>query len=100
MAHIDEWLDTPTLDDGEIYARFVLDFARMPAWKKIQYERWTKQYPLFCTYASRRYRCTGASRLGDVWLTEDFEKEQGYDWRVDVEECSDWGDTPLTRVQI
>ena len=39
-------------------------------------------------------RCTGASRLGDVWLTSDFNQEMGYEKRVDVEECSNWSANP------
>lgn len=45
---------------------------------------------LFCQYKGKRYRCTGASRMGDVWLAEDFSRDSGYDLRVNVGECSDW----------
>jgi hypothetical protein len=53
-----------------------------------------KQHELFCEYEGKRYRVTGASRLGDVWLSADFAREYGYELRVDVEKCSVWGPTP------
>jgi hypothetical protein len=94
-VHIDEWLDSPTFDDKqEAYAKFVLDNMRWPAWKKMAYEPWTKAHKLFCTYESKRYRVTGASRLGDIWLAKDFKRDTGYDRRVDVEQCSAWSDAP------
>jgi len=37
---------------------------------------------------------TGASRLGDVWLSKDFAREDGYEARVSVAACSGWGATP------
>ena len=95
MTHVDEWLDMPSFDDdGEIYAKFVLDYCRMPAWKKHAYAKWMSQYKLFCTYDGQRFRCNGASRLGDVWLTPDYEQASGYKLRVDVKKCSEWSDNP------
>ena len=97
MLHVDNWLNTPSFGkekEGEIYAKFVLDYARMPAWKIIAYDKWMSQFKLFCTYRDKRYRCTGASRLGDVWLSNDLDSDTlGYDLRVDVAECSEWGDS-------
>lgn len=95
MTHIDEWLDTPSIfNEMEAYAKFVLDYFRMPAWKIIAYSPFMKQFKLFCTHNGQRYRCTGASRMGDIWLTPDFDQETGYKLRVDVSECSDWNDSP------
>ena len=91
MKHIDEWLDTPSFDVNENYAKFVIDYFRLPAWKHNAYERWMMVFELFCTYEDKRYRCTGASRLGDVWLAKDFHQVNGYDLRVDVDKCSNWG---------
>lgn len=37
--------------------------------------------------------------MGDVWLTKDFSRENGYDLRIDVAECCAWemkGQTPQT----
>lgn len=28
--------------------------------------------------------------MGDVWLAEDIQRENGYDLRVDVSKCSNW----------
>lgn len=97
MTHVDQWLDTPSLNkdsEGEDYAKFVLDYKRMPAYKQFAYSKWMSQFKLFCTYEGKRFRCTGASRLGDVWLTSNFDQENGYTHRVDVAMCSDWSDKP------
>lgn len=91
MTHIDDWIDSPCCrDDGERYAKFVFFYFRYPAWAKMAFAQWMRQFPLFCTYGGKRYRCTGASRMGDVWLAENFNRESGYDLRVDVTQCSDW----------
>lgn len=94
MTHIDEWLDKPnyTEDEGERYARYVLELFRYPAWKKAMYSKYVT--PLFCTYQGKRYKVTGASRMGDIWLAEDFTQMHGYDKRVDVAECSEWKAIP------
>jgi hypothetical protein len=47
-------------------------------------------YKLFCLYEGKWWRVTGASRMGDVWLTSDFQRDTGYDKRVFLEECSEW----------
>lgn len=97
--HVDEWLDTPSFpsDEGESYAKFVLMYKRMPAWCQGAFAPWMAKHKLFCTYEGKRYRCTGASRMGDVWLAEDFNRENGYDLRVDVGKCSEWGATPVSQ---
>jgi hypothetical protein len=92
MTHIDDWLDKPRLpSDPANYAGFVLEFARMPAWKQFAYGPFMKEHKLFCTYEGERYRVTGASRMGDVWLARNPDQEHSYDLRVDVDKCSDWG---------
>ena len=97
MTHIDDWLDTPSMfsNPGECYAKFVLEYKRMPAWKIMAFRDHMKQFKLFCTYKDgKRYRVNGASRMGDVWLQSDFTIENGYDLRVDLKDCRDWGPTP------
>lgn len=89
--HVDDWLCEPAKHPSEAYAKFVLDYFRKPAWALMAFEPWMGQYKLFCTYRDVRYRVTGASRLGDVWLTCDFDKSDGYEKRVDVAECKEWG---------
>ena len=88
--HVDEFIDTQF--QKNCYARFVLLLFRLPGALSLDFEPWIKRYPLFCTYKEERYRCTGASRLGDVWLTKDFNQTVGYQLRVDVEECGGWSD--------
>lgn len=94
--HIDDWLDErhdhPPTDEGEAFAVKWLEHFRRPAVDKDY--AWLAANPLFCTYKDgARYRCIGASRLGDVWLTRDHSKENGYDMRILVTDCRAWGKT-------
>lgn len=88
MTHVDDYVEDFRSDP---YARWMLMHFRMPAEMQTAFRKFTAPHKLFCTYQGKRYRCTGASRLGDVWLTADFSRDTGYDMRVDVAECSDWG---------
>ncbi len=90
MLHIDEWLDAPSADDAERYAKKCLEVARMSAADRWELPKDEQNFLLFCTYRDARYRCTGASRLGDVWLTADYKQDTGYQKRVDVAECFAW----------
>lgn len=96
MVHIDDFIDdfikrkTP----GEKYARWIFLHFRLPAVLQIDFGPFMKEHKLFCTYKGERYRCIGASRLGDIWLTKNFEAESGYDLRPAVNDCSDWGPSP------
>lgn len=96
MTHIDDWLDVrheaPPTDSGEQFAHVWLEEFRKPAGAKNY--RWLESNPLFCTYRGKRWRCIGASRLGDVWLTADFSKVNGYDLRIDVADCTNWSKEP------
>ena len=92
-THIDDWLDRPTGNRGINYAQFVLNYKRMPAWQQTAFAEWMKQFMLFCEYQGKTYRVTGASRMGDVWLTSDYHQESGYELRVNIDECSKWGRT-------
>jgi hypothetical protein len=88
VKHVDDFIGDHDSDD---YASFFLFLSRLSAFERSRYGRWIGQYKLFCTYQGKRYRCTGASRLGDVWLATNFDRDTGYDLRVDVAECSEWG---------
>ena len=96
--HVDEFIENSFADmrNGRknAYARFVLNYFRLPATLIDDFHPFMRQHKLFCTYEGRRYRCTGASRLGDVWLAKDASQERGYSERVDVEKCTDWSDAP------
>ena len=93
--HIDDWLDAPTADSAENMAKEFLEHCRRPAIDKDY--KWLEENPLFCTCMGLPWRVTGASRLGDVWLTKQFERANGYDLRVDVADCSTWAKTPNVR---
>lgn len=92
MKHIDEWIEEVAMsnDENAKYAAFFFHLKRLPAVLRMGFESQTKQFKLFCTYAGEKYRCTGASRMGDIWLTSNFEQEIGYEKRVDVELCAGW----------
>ena len=92
--HIDDWINSPVCkDDGEKYAKFVFWFMRYPAWAQHAFSQWMKPYPLFCTHEGTRYRCTTASRLGDIGLHKDPSQDMGYTLRVDVADCSEWSNS-------
>ncbi len=86
--HVDEFIDEEF--GKHKYARWVLNYFRLPAVLKNDFREFMKPHQLFCEYEGKRYRCTGASRLGDVWLAEDWSREYGYDLRVDVAKCENW----------
>lgn len=92
MMHIDDWLDISATYAGEVHAKLWFEQFRRPA--MYQDIGWLRDNPLFCTFEGKRWRCIGASRLGDVWLTADFKRENGYDKRIDVTDCSEWSSTP------
>ena len=93
-THVDRWLDTPSIDPQENYAKFIIDYFRLPAWKQSAFKGYLMSYKLFCTYESVVYRCTGASRIGDVWLNSDYTAVNGYTLRVNVTDCSNWSSEP------
>lgn len=88
MTHVDDFIDDPSTDR---YAAAWFEAFRRPAWDKLK-EPDTRK--LFATYKGKRYRVIGCSRLGDVWLTSDFSRENGYEHRIDVADCSDWSPEP------
>ncbi|QVD49285.1 hypothetical protein LUCX_215 [Xanthomonas phage vB_XciM_LucasX] len=104
--HIDEFLDAtyeiasrPELE----YPHFLFSFWRQPAAVKILHEPFMSQFKLFVDYDGKTWRVVGASRLGDVWLTQDFESTH-YQRRVGlvVSTFANWraqADRPLTWVE-
>lgn len=90
--HVDDFIDTAAGVDT--YARWVLNYFRSSAALKYNFEPYMAQHKLFGTYREKRYRVTGASRLGDVWLTEDYEQREGYQHRVEVSDISNWSNEP------
>ncbi len=86
--HVDDFIDNPYADP---YARWMFMHFRLPSFQKAAFEPFMRDHKLFCTYQGSRYRVTGASTMGDVWLVKDFNKDHGYDHRVLVAACSNWG---------
>lgn len=95
-THVDEWLEYAVMDadEGTRYAAFYLHHRRLSAVAQTAFRPYLGALKLFCAYQGERYRCTGASRLGDVWLAKDHGRETGYDLRVNVDDCSAWGREP------
>lgn len=93
-THVDTFIEKALRGtDEEKYASWFFNLKRMPSVVKFAYATWMDKYKLFCEYEGRRYRVTGCSRMGDVWLTTDFYQTDGYEKRVDVAKCSDWKPT-------
>lgn len=90
--HVDDFIDAHYRVDQ--YARWVLNHFRLGAALKMDFDPFMKDKLLFCKWNDKVYRVTGASRMGDVWLTDDFSQEIGYQHRVFVEEISGWAPTP------
>ena len=92
--HVDEFISfgTSLVDrpENEDYARWVLNHFRLSAMCKNAFDEFMRDSKLFCEYKDKKYRVTGASRLGDIWLNDDFARSHGYTERVGVMSCSNW----------
>lgn len=98
--HVDDWLDRVPMPhevtEAEAYARFFLDLFRWSETKKLLYACYvgpikeTLFRPVFCVFRGQKYRVTGCSRMGDVWLSVDSDQVYGYDYSVNIEECGEW----------
>lgn len=86
--HVYDFINDP---DSNLYAAAWFDSFSRPAIEKL---RRPVEGKLFATYQGKRYRVTGCSRLGDVWLHSDFAEDCRYEHRVDVDACSDWRPVP------
>lgn len=67
------------------YARWVLNHFRLSAICRGDFDPLMKDNKLFATYEGERYRVTGASRFGDVWLHSNPEVSTGYEHRVPLD---------------
>lgn len=95
MKHINEWIEDRIYGEckeDEEYAVAFFFLKGMDAVSNCAIEPIMKNHKLFCMYEGNTYRVTGCSRMGDVWLHSDYEKNYGYTDRVDVELCSNWSD--------
>lgn len=97
-THIDDWIEQPPTSEGERLAKDWLDEFRKPAHAADHV--WLESVTLTCLYEGERYRCVGASRMGDVWLSPNLKSPIGYEVRADVGDCSAWersdADDPTT----
>lgn len=90
-THVDDFVIAHDSDD---YAAWVLMHFRLPATMQVKFRKFMENHKLFCHCMGTRYRVIGASRMGDIWLTEDFNKTNGYDERADITHCTNFGPTP------
>lgn len=87
MKHIYEWLNEPPENEAEKDAKEWLEqFVKQPGQKD---EKWLDKFIVTVTWRGDRYICSGASRMGDVWLKK-ADSVSFYDHRVNVEELSNW----------
>jgi hypothetical protein len=94
FTHIYDWLASAPMssDPGVRWAAFFLHHRTLNAATQNGFHEFLPtNFTLFCDYEGARYRCNGASRLGDVWLAKNHQQEHGYDLRVAVDVCSNWG---------
>lgn len=77
-----------TTEENHVYARWVLNYFRMSAILKGDFSDIMKDSLLFADYEGKRYRVTGASRFGDVWLHPDPEVSVGYKLRVPLDQLT------------
>ncbi len=89
--HVDDYIDNMDTDE---YASFFLLLHRLPAVLQSKFAKRIAELKLFCTYKGCRYRVTGASRLGDVWLAVNFDRDVGYDKRVGIKDCTNLSEQP------
>ena len=86
--HCDDFIDDLTAPEP---LRKYLDFARAPAHGQLL----PKPHPtLFADFEGTRVRVTMASRLGDVGITTDFDRDMGYERRVAVSKLSNFSEAP------
>lgn len=94
-VHVDDFIESLSLDSSkdresetENYAKFFFMLHRLPAYMKNQWSDIISKYKLYCLYEGKSYRVTGASRMGDIWLTSDMKQEHGYELRVFVNQVN------------
>lgn len=87
FKHVYTWLDEPSLDDAERDAKEWLNLFCAPC----HYGKDAKldRHQVTVEWRGQRYICSGASRMGDVWLKNEGSSNY-YDHRVNVEELSHW----------
>ncbi len=90
--HVDDFIDDP---DTDPHASLFFLLFRLPESLKLKLGPWLKvlDLRLYCSWRGKRYRVTGCSRLGEIWLSKDLDYGgPGYGHRVEISELSDWSD--------
>ena len=90
MTHIYDWLETPSKTDSEAMVKKFLDFKTRSAFWQMKNKDKMPKVKCFCIFKGSKLKITGASRMGDVWLAKDFDRVNGYDYRVDIDNCTDF----------
>lgn len=97
---VDDWLDQTPMFFGDKailnYVHFMLSYFRLKAAIMISHKPFMDAFKLFVTYEGKRYRVTGTSSLGDVFLQPKFEEDSGYTKRVQLNfaKLTHWGNCP------
>lgn len=89
--HINEFIDDPESDS---YASWFFVINRFGASLREKVNPHSSKYNLFCDYRGDRYRVTGSSTMGDIFLTSNLDQIIGCTIRVMVDQCENWSDTP------
>lgn len=80
------------------YVHFIFEHFRQPAVIKVARAEYMKYFGLFVTHEERRYKVTGASRFGVIYLATDLDRENGsgYDLSVPLNfaKLTQWSDRP------
>lgn len=85
--HVYDWIESPSANDAERDSKEWLDQFTRPAYRKDT--KWLARYRVTVEWKGKRYTCSGASSMGDVWLKTEGSANY-YDHRVNVEELSNW----------
>lgn len=97
--HVDEFLDS-TYEligrDDLIYPHYMLGMMRQGHSTLALYRKAIGDKQLFVTFEGKRWQVTGASRLGDIWLTPSTKLDAQYRRRVwlRLDDMTNWSDTP------
>jgi len=99
--HVYDWLELPPANDAEKNAKEWLDKFTRPAYTKHKegIHDWLARYRVTVEWKGKRYTCSGASRMGDVWLKTEG-SSNFYDHRVNVDELSTWKRILLPNVDV
>ncbi len=90
FKHCDEFIRDKS--QPKCLRKFLL-YNRIPAVWKIT--RWKKSWgtpELYAKYKKKFVRVVMASRFGDVGITSNLQASHGYEWRIPVEDLTDFTD--------